>query len=52
MFLIFPQTGLPMGFYLAERLDTRAGQGWVWIWVSVYGLHCTCLLHVFMMSLC
>ena len=26
--------------------------GWVRIWLSVYGLHCTCLLHVFMMSLC
>ena len=42
----------------------RAGLGWVgfalvsalgWVgcgWLSVYGLHCTCLLHVFMMSLC
>ena len=30
----------------------RAGLGWVRIWLSVYGLHCTCLLHVFMMSLC
>ena len=29
-----------------------AGLGWAWIWLSVYGLHCTCLLHVFMMSLC
>ena len=27
--------------------------GWVGCgWLSVYGLHCTCLLHVFMMSLC
>ena len=24
---------------------------WVRIWLSVYGLHCTCLLHVFLMSL-
>ena len=30
----------------------RGGLGWVRIWLSVYGLHCTCLLHVFMMSLC
>ena len=27
----------------------RAGLGWARIWLSVYGLHCTCLLHVFMM---
>ena len=30
----------------------RAGLGWVRIWLSVYGLHCTCHFHVFMMSLC
>ena len=29
----------------------RAGLGWARIWLSVYGLHSTCLLHVFMMSL-
>ena len=30
----------------------RAGLGWARIWLFVYGLHCTCLLHVFIMSLC
>ena len=30
----------------------RAVLCWVRIWLSVYGLHCTCLLHVFLMSLC
>ena len=108
--LVFPQTGLPVGFYLRKkRLDTLvgalccvgrgfgragraalgrvgrrfgsawrarlgwawdlavlgawaglgvgfgsggcAGLGWVRIWLSEYGLHCTCLLHVFVMSL-
>ena len=29
-----------------------AGLGWARIWLSVYGLHCTCLFHIFMMSLC
>ena len=46
-----------MGFGRAGR----AGLGWAWDlalvgalgWVGrVYGLHCTCLLHVCMMSLC
>jgi len=38
----------------------RVGLGWAWgllwwvrwIWLSVYGLHCTCLPHVFTLSLC
>ena len=40
--------GLAVGF----GSGGRAGLGWVRIWLFVYGLHCTCLLHVFMMSLC
>ena len=37
--------GLGVGF-------GRAGLGWAQIWLSVYGLRCTCLLHVFVMPLC
>ena len=47
-----PQTGLP-GFYLRKKETRHAGGRavlcWARIWLSVYGLHCTCPLHVFMM---
>ena len=29
MFLIFPQTGLPMGFYLTKKRDWTRALGWV-----------------------
>ena len=48
--------GLGVGFgpyvALGWGVGGRAGLGWARTWLSVYGLHCTCLLHVFMMSLC
>ena len=43
------------GFGCAGRAGpgwARAGPGWARIWLSVYGLRCACLLHVFVMSLC
>ena len=40
--------GLGVGF----GFGGRAGPGWAQIGLCVYGLHCTRLLHVFMMSLC
>ena len=53
--------GLGVGFGRAGRAGRlgvgfgsggRAGLGWARIWLLVYGLHRTCLLHVFMVSLC
>ena len=53
--------GLGVGFGRAGRAGRlgvgfgsggRAGLGWERIWLLVYGLHRTCLLHVFMVSLC
>ena len=58
---VYGALGLGVGFGRAGRAGRLgvgfgfggpAGLGWARIWLSVYGLHRTCLLHVFMMSLC